>query len=487
MKSLCALSLYATLLTTIFSAECFAQARRIAPRPPASPTAAPSTETRAAMAFYEEAKNYSSEKFAEFERRKLPFNQEIYEQTMQEQSALAARFAAQLIARRDFAPADLYYLGLLQNLARNAEGTIDALREFLARDATAPAERAQEARAVIIVQAAALNRLEEASKALAEYASHDPQRPSERSTIEAALSQAYRRNQQAARALVHAEEAFKAAKLISSSPTNPETRAHALYTTGAALADLRLESKGETESARAESSLKVLAEMRALALADSYARLYLEATLKLADTLVDNGRKAEAAKMLDDSLTQIKTGIRSATEQRAITERLHLKQRRLRLQGETAPEITTIARWIEQSPVRLADLRGRVVLLDFWATWCEPCRAAFPILKRWSDDYKDKGLVVLGITKYYGVAEGFAVDHDAENEFLRRFKAAQHISYGFVVAGTDDNHRNYGVATIPTTVLIDRRGVVRYIDTGSVGNKDAIAAVIEKLINEPIK
>ncbi len=217
---------------------------------------------------------------------------------------------------------------------------------------------------------------------------------------------------------------------------------------------------------------------------DSYARLYLEATTRLVDLLVDGGRKPEASHLLDDSITRSKTGIRSAAEQRAVAEILRLKQRRLRLQGEPAPEITAVAKWIDQTPVKLSDLRGRVVLLDFWATWCGPCRAAFPYLRKWHDDYQDKGLVVLGITKYYGVADGMAADQAAENDYLHRFREAQRIPYGFAVASNDDNHRNYGVTGIPTTVIIDRRGVVRFIDTGTGNNEEEIAAVIERLINE---
>jgi cytochrome oxidase Cu insertion factor (SCO1/SenC/PrrC family) len=53
------------------------------------------------------------------------------------------------------------------------------------------------------------------------------------------------------------------------------------------------------------------------------------------------------------------------------------------------------------------------------------------------------------------------------------------------VAAKNSNHQNYGVESIPTTVLIDRRGVVRFIESGSGGNEDEIAAAIERLINEP--
>jgi len=493
MKLSSALALSAMFTAAISFAPAhtsFAQARRVAPRSSsnslptnASTEVSSNTNTAAAEALYEEARDYASRKFAEFERGKVPFDPVLLEKTLQEQRQTAARFAAGLAARSNLAGGDFYYLGLLQTLAKNADGAIDAMRQFLAKTPDAPTDRAQEARAVITERAAELNRADESTKALADYSSHEPQRQTERARMESAVTNAYRRLKQTDQALAHAEAAFTAAKQIKPDAANPETRAHTLYTTGAMLADLRLETR--KTGATPDAGIKVLEEMRELALSDSYARLYLEATSKLADTLVDSGRKPDAARMLDDSIARVKTGIRGAADGRGVTEALRLKQRRLKLQGSPPPELTAVIKWIDQTPVKLSELRGQVVLLDFWATWCAPCRATFPSLRRWHDDYVDKGLKVLGITKYYGVAEGMAVDHDAENDFLRRFKNAERLSYGFVVAGADDNLRNYGVTTIPTVVLIDRRGLVRYIGTGeSEEEENAIGQMIEKLLNE---
>ena len=133
----------------------------------------------------------------------------------------------------------------------------------------------------------------------------------------------------------------------------------------------------------------------------------------------------------------------------------------------------------------LADLRGKVVMLDFWATWCVPCLGAFPTMLEWKQDFGPEGFAILGITRYYGTAEGFSVDNANEVDFVKRFARDHGLSYDFLVAKDETNHRTYGAATIPTAVLIDRKGVVRYVESGTGPYRlDEMREMIARLLAE---
>jgi thiol-disulfide isomerase/thioredoxin len=450
--------------------------------PPTPAAAAPATGASAdkgsARALFEEASGYATKKFTEFAAKKVPFDPKLLEKTLQEQRELAARYATQLGTREELAGEDFYYLGMLYNMADLAGGTLDALKKYMAANAEASGEHAQGARYIVALRAARLDRLEEAESALAAYASHEPQKPSEHATIEKELTKAYRKAKQPSRAVAHAEQAYKAAKLVQPTAQNPTARDFSLYTAGTVLAELYADAK------RTDEATAVLDEIRSGALKSGSQRLYADATAKLAETLIEAGRKPEAMKMIEESITFVKVNVKDANLQRNLLYSLGRKKRQLAIQGEVAPEIQ-IAQWIDQEPLKISDLRGRVVLLDFWATWCGPCIIAFPHLKSWYEKYKDKGLVIVGMTRYYGVAAGREVKPPEELSFVQKFKKQYGLPYGLAIAEGEENMNKYGVTGIPTAVLIDRRGIVRFVDTGGdAGTAHDVAAMLEKLIEE---
>lgn len=117
----------------------------------------------------------------------------------------------------------------------------------------------------------------------------------------------------------------------------------------------------------------------------------------------------------------------------------------------------------------LAAVRGKVVLLDFWATWCGPCARLSPTLQRLSQRYESRGLVVVGVN----------VDEDGPAlvpAFQRRFG----LTYT-QTAAQPATQRAWDVRYLPTTVLIDRTGMIRRVASGDE-TEDSLASEIEKYL-----
>lgn len=473
MKKFASFIFLTCALLALASVYSFAQSGRAA-----TPPADKSKGERSASALYDEAAGYTAKKFREFADKKVPFNSKLADQTYKEQKELAARYATEVNARANLTSDDLYYLGLLYHLSSNEERTVETFKRYLETNQGA-GQRQQFARYILVLRLTESKSFAEAESQLADYIRFEPQKMTERAGMEHTLALAYQKEKQLDRAVAHAEEAYKAARLFQPTPQNIDAAAQLLYKSGSALVDIYQELKRPLTAATA-----VLEEVRKQALALPSMRLYVDATIKLADVFMDDKHKADAVKTIEAALDYAKTNVKRMEDQRYMLYSLERKQNQLRLQGEAAPEIT-VAKWIEQAPLKISDLRGHVVLLDFWATWCGPCLAAFPHLREWNEKYKTRGLVVLGVTKYYGRGDGKEMTPPEENSFLERFKKEHNLTYGIAVADTDNNLRSYGVSAIPTAVVIDRQGVIRLVTTGSGGgNETTIETTIEKLLEE---
>jgi thiol-disulfide isomerase/thioredoxin len=401
------------------------------------------TETRDAAQLYEDADTYAQKKFDDYEKRHMPFDARLADKIKQEQRDLAARYAV-VLAARQLQGKDVYYLGMLYNLARNYDAAYEMMRRFLIENSNATGEPAQNARAVIVIQAAKKDLLPEAESRLAEYAKNQPQVAEDRYNLESWMVTDYFKSKDYARAQPHAREMFNTAKLVAKTK-EPFERDKMLSEAVMLLseADLKLKKKDE--------AIAAAQELRQLALTLPSGNLYKLALRRLVAIAPD----IDLFKSFNDV-------------------------------AAAAPALRDIVadQWIDQAPVKLADLRGRVVLLDFWATWCGPCRVTFPRLQKWHESYKDKGLVILGVTNFFGHAEGKQLTQAQEVVYLRDFKKRFHIPYGFAVADSSENDHNYAVSSIPTSFLIDRRGVVRLI---SVGSSDEEAAMLNKMIKKLIE
>lgn len=153
--------------------------------------------------------------------------------------------------------------------------------------------------------------------------------------------------------------------------------------------------------------------------------------------------------------------------------------------------------WVNGEPLTDEDLKGKVVMLDFWAVWCGPCVSTFPHLREWHEQYADKGLVIIGLTRHYG----YTWDEEAgrpkrasgaekptpeqENEMLQKFAEANNLHHRIAIQKDSTLSEHYGVTGIPHVVVIDRQGKVRLIRVGSgEANANAISEMLAKLIAE---
>lgn len=138
--------------------------------------------------------------------------------------------------------------------------------------------------------------------------------------------------------------------------------------------------------------------------------------------------------------------------------------------GRPAPEFT-LSR-LDGEPVRLADLRGRVVLLNFWASWCPPCREETPALQAFYERYGDR-------VAYYGINVAEPVDT------VRRFLTEFGVTYPVLLDREREVTRRYGVTAFPETWWIDRDGVARVHWVGPMTFED-MQRLYEQTAGEPI-
>lgn len=123
--------------------------------------------------------------------------------------------------------------------------------------------------------------------------------------------------------------------------------------------------------------------------------------------------------------------------------------------------------------IRLEDLRGQVVMLNFWASWCGPCRQEMPLLDELYKRYNPAGFTLLGVN----------VDADVEsaNKLLEEIP----VSFPVVYDTNSKVSEAYNVDAMPTTIFIDRDGQLRYIHRGyKAGDENEYRKIIKELIRE---
>lgn len=140
-----------------------------------------------------------------------------------------------------------------------------------------------------------------------------------------------------------------------------------------------------------------------------------------------------------------------------------------------------VAEWIQGAPTTLADLHGRVVLLEFWARSCPPCVASFPVLAELHETYCERGLTVLALTRYDPERGGRTDEEERERALIADF-VGDHLCADIAVGVAPDGRlqQRYGADRMPSVAVIDRFGNVQF--ASSFIDKTKLRDVIAKLI-----
>ena len=135
--------------------------------------------------------------------------------------------------------------------------------------------------------------------------------------------------------------------------------------------------------------------------------------------------------------------------------------------GQAAPDFEL--KTVDGQVYKLSDLKGKPVLINFFATWCPPCRAEMPLLEETYKQYKDQGFVVL------------AVNLNESDVVITSFQQKLGLTFPIVVDKSDAVSRAYDIVPLPTSYFVDREGVVRGLWKGEI-RKPQLEELLKKIL-----
>ena len=143
--------------------------------------------------------------------------------------------------------------------------------------------------------------------------------------------------------------------------------------------------------------------------------------------------------------------------------------------GMTAPDIASQT-WLNSGPIRLSDLKGKVVMVEFWTFGCYNCRNVEPHIKAWHQKYAERGFVVIGVH-----SPEFSYEHDVEK--VTSYLNEHDIRFPVPIDNDFSIWDRYGNRYWPAMYLIDKQGVIRYVRIGEGGYQET-ERLIQSLLAE---
>ena len=325
-------TIFTIILVSVFNS--FAQSRRVNPNKP-TVTVEPSVNSVAAQTsdltaeqMFTEASLYAMNKYAEYEKKKIGYNKLLHEKTQRDQKQLAAKYATVLARRSNLSSEDIYYLGMLNWVAGNADNADETMRKYLASE-DKTAEKTQTARSVLVMIAARRKNFDEAEKLLTEYLNNDPVKLRERAKMDEELADVYRAENKFDLAAKHAEESYRATKALFKDNSSRVRGLNDLLNTGMKVFEIYREA-GNVE--RADKALEELRQTGAFVESNSIYYQTADAQIKY---MIETGRKPAALQFYEKVVNDVPNDFKSKPLQSDILRNLKKRKKHYEVLGST--------------------------------------------------------------------------------------------------------------------------------------------------------
>jgi thiol-disulfide isomerase/thioredoxin/GTP-sensing pleiotropic transcriptional regulator CodY len=200
--------------------------------------------------------------------------------------------------------------------------------------------------------------------------------------------------------------------------------------------------------------------------------------LMLASVAAEEGDFDQALKLFKEGITETTDPRKKALLEKSLEQLDFIGKKAFPISSET---------WVNSSPLEVEKLKGKVVVVTFWAPWCPSCRKITPTLIEEYNKNKDQDFVLIGSTRLYGtyrddVDDKGKVNKEEEIELIKNYVDRKKIPYPIAIADDKTNFDTYKIPGIPTLVFINKKGDIDFIKIGS--GDQFIKSKIKKLLEE---